>query len=114
MCGQKKDSDSPSVDGRVSLGDICAFKLDSKDSNCDTWRIGRITQFSNYKEKLKKDRQYKEDFAEINSAVGVLCSWYHSISTNSQSFQHEPQTNPGYVSLKSSLFVHYFMVALLK
>ena len=40
--------------------------------------------------------------------MGVLCSWYHSTSTNSQSFQQEPETNPGYVNLKSSYICTLF------
>jgi len=66
LSGQKRDSIAPSVDGEVSLGDVCAFKFDGKPGDGDNSRIGRIIQFSNYKEKLKKDRQYKPDYAEVN------------------------------------------------
>ena len=50
------------MDEQVSLGDLCVFKGLVKTTTIDDsnqWKIGRITQFANYKERLKKDRQYK-------------------------------------------------------
>ena len=108
---EKKDSGLPWEDGKISLDDIYAFKLDSEASYCDKWRIRRITQFSDYKEKFLKDRQYKEDFTEIKSTVWVLCSWYHSTSTN---FHMSQRPILDMLVWSLHIFVHYFTVVLLK
>ena len=58
---QNKDSSLPVVNEHNSLGDICVFRT-TKNTNSDfteLFRIGRVTQFAYYKERLKKDRQFK-------------------------------------------------------
>ena len=43
----------PLVCSTINLGDICAFKLSDKE-----WKLGRVLQFSYFKEKTKKAKQY--------------------------------------------------------
>ena len=71
-----RDFKLPKTDEQVSLGDLCVFKGLVKNTtvdNANQWKIGRIIQFANYKERLKKDCQYKNSSAMVNSTVGVMC-----------------------------------------
>jgi len=92
-----KDSQLPKTEDQVSLGDFCVFK-----NRSDMWKIGKVLQFANFNERLKKDRQYKNSQATVQSAVGALCSWYHSTRENNRLFVYAPTDNPGYISLCSS------------
>ena len=49
-----ENTDKPFRSSTVAVGDICAFI----DSTC-CWKIGKILQFSYYKEKSKAQQQYK-------------------------------------------------------
>ena len=44
----------PQIRDNVELGDLCVFVEETNG-----WLIGKILQFSRYKEKLKSNRQYK-------------------------------------------------------
>ena len=98
---QSEDSSLPVVNEHISLGDICVFRT-PKSISSELFRIGRVTHFAYYKERLKKDRQFKNTIAKIQSSVGALCSWYHPAKENSQLFVHIPNENPNYVSLSDS------------
>ena len=61
----------------LELGNFCAFEKQSKNS----WTIGKIMQFANYKEKLKSIRQHKSNKAPVDSSsIGVLCSWFQQLN----------------------------------
>lgn len=64
-------SSLPKVQECVQLGDLCVFQQNVTPKG---WSIGRITQFANYKESLKSDRQYKSSKVLVQSSVGTLCS----------------------------------------
>ena len=98
---QSKDSSLLVVNEHISLGDICVFRT-PKSISSELFRIGRVTQFAYYKERLKKDRQFKNTTAKIQSSVGALCSWYHPAKENSQLFVHIPNEDPNYVSQSDS------------
>ena len=100
-----RDFKMPKTDEQVSLGDLCVFKCVVKNTtidNCNQWKIGRITQFANYKERLKKDRQYKNSSAMVNSAVGAMCSWYYCSKENHRLFVYRPNDNFSHISLSDS------------
>ena len=101
---QSKYSSLPLVNEHISLRDTCAFRTPKSTSSylTELFRIGRVTQFAYYKERLKKDRQFKNINAKIQSSVGALCSWYHPTKENSQLFIHIPNEDPNYVSLSDS------------
>ena len=69
------------------MGDICVFILLEDKSNI---HIGRVLQFSFYKESLKKAREYKGktvNLAASNVAdIGILCSWYSKESNSDMKF----------------------------
>lgn len=70
--------DAPIVCSTVNVGDICAFKAG------DTWKLGRVRQFSYFHRKKDKDKQYLANSVSLldskeQEKVGVLCSWYTSI-----------------------------------
>ena len=72
------DSKLPTVRDSVSLGDICIFLLATpiEATNCELWAAGKITQFAFYKQKSKRDQQYKKSEASVESSIGVSCSWF--------------------------------------
>lgn len=77
----------PTVQEYIELGELCAFQDGSKNG----WSIGRISQFSKYKEKLKRDRQFKGSKALVNqSNVGALCTWFECCKDGNLKYQYEP------------------------
>ena len=92
------------INEHILLGDICVFRTPESISSylTELFRIGKVTQFVYYKERLKKDRQFKNTTAKIQSSVGALCSWYHPAKENSQLFVHISNEDPNYVSLSDS------------
>ena len=53
------------------------------------WRVGRILQFSYFKERTKRAQQYSSEVVEISgiiARIGVICSWYNFLCS-SQSLQ---------------------------
>ena len=104
-----KDFQLPKVDERVSLGDLCVFRNKTIINQCDQWKIGRIMQFANNKERLKKDRQYKNSSAMIQSSVGVMCSWYYSSKENNRLFVYTPNDDFSYISLTDSYVCTLFL-----
>ena len=72
----------PLVCSTINLGDICAFKLSDKE-----WKLGRVLQFSYFKEKTKKAKQYLKKSVELPQTenIGVLCSWYTQSSSTANS-----------------------------
>lgn len=53
------------------------------------WRVGRILQFSYFKERTKRAPQYSSEVVEISgiiARIGVICSWYNFLCS-SQSLQ---------------------------
>ena len=100
-----RDFKLPMTDEQVSLGDLCVFKGLVKNTtvdNANQWKIGRIIQFANYKERLKKDRQYKNSSAMVNSTVGVMCSWYCCSKEKYHLFVYRPNENFSHISLSDS------------
>ena len=96
-----RDFKLPKTDEQVSLGDLCVFK-NTTINHSNQWKIGRITQFANYKERLKKDRQYKNSSAMVHSSVGAMCSWYYCSKENHHLFVYTPNDNFSYISLSDS------------
>ena len=96
-----RDFQLPKTDEQVFLGDLCIFRNKAIISHdqCNHWKIGRIIQFANYKERLKKDRQYKNSSALIQSSVGVMCSWYYYSKENNRLFVYTPNDDFNYISL---------------
>ena len=66
-------------------------------------------QFANNKERLKKDRQYKNSSAMIQSSVGVMCSWYYSSKENNRLFVYTPNDDFSYISLTDSYVCTLFL-----
>ena len=75
-----ENTDQPFRSSTVAVGDICAFI----DSTC-CWKIGRILQFSYYKEKSKAQQQYKSLVASVSTTgnVGILCAWFEKSESES-------------------------------
>lgn len=61
----------PIVTGKVQLGDLCVFHKGNG------WSIGKVLQFSKYKETTVSAQQYKGLSASVQTKnLGVLCTWY--------------------------------------
>ena len=45
---QSRDSKLPKFEDQISVGDFCVFRIR------DGWRIGKVVQFVDYKEQLKR------------------------------------------------------------
>ena len=88
----------PQVQECIELGDLCAFQ----DSGERGWSIGRVTQFSKYKERLKSDRQFKGSKALVDSNVGVLCTWFESSKDDCLKFQYTSTRPIEYVPISQS------------
>ena len=72
----------PYVAETVSIGDLCAFR----NKNC--FRIGKILNFANYKEKTKKNREYKwKTVSTDKHKIGVLCSWFDADENDEFTFR---------------------------
>ena len=60
----------------VISGDLCLFKR----IDCEKILVGRILQFSYYKEKTKKQQAYSSPYVDMTKAsyktIGVFASWY--------------------------------------
>ncbi len=66
----------------VKLGEICAFMQG------DNWCIGKLLQFSKYKNKTISGRQYKASSVAVSKDdVGVLCSWFSLLKGSTSVFQ---------------------------
>jgi len=74
------DSSIPQVNDTIKLGDFCFFR----DKLVSGISIVRVDQFSKNKEKLKRDRQVKENKVSIRSNIGALCSWFTCTSTSNE------------------------------
>jgi len=98
---QCDDSKSPTVKHSASLGDICIFLLaiPIEKTNCESWAAGKITQFAFYKQKSKRDQQYKKSEASVESSVGVSCSWFKQYGNK---FSELSRKSPDYLSLFQS------------
>ena len=87
----------PEVKEFIEIGEFCIFL----DQSTKDWSIGKVTQFANFKEKLKSNRQFKATKASVHSeAVGVLCSWFVS-KDNSCLFTYDNEKPIDYVSITS-------------
>lgn len=70
---------NPVVCNTIEVGNICVFK------NAESWRIGKVLQFSYYKEKTKKSQQYSGNVVDLSKNfehIGVLCSWFAQPTCN--------------------------------
>lgn len=87
----------PSYCKEVAIGDICVFEDSSN------WQVGKILQFSYYKEKAKAAQQYRGLVAEVigTGSVGILCTWY-SKSKESDVHTYAPQFSPTVQPLPST------------
>ena len=68
----------PYIDEVLHVGDFCAFMIDH-DSPNHAWKVGKVLQFSQYKENLKGKQQYFSKHVLIKEnlhKIGVLCTWY--------------------------------------
>ena len=62
----------------LCVGDFCVFMI-NQDSSNQKWKIGKILQFSQYKEKLQGKQQYFSKHVQVKESfhkIGVLCTWY--------------------------------------
>ena len=85
----------PEVKEYIQLGDLCAFQGNDEKS----WSIGRVTQFSKYKEKLKSERQFKGSKAFIDSSMGMLCA---CIENSKNNYLYTTSRTIEYVSISQS------------
>ena len=65
----------------MKLGEICVFMRNGK------LKIGKVLQFSKFKNKSASGRQFKESTARILSDIGVVCSWFELMSVSENVFQ---------------------------
>ena len=87
----------PEVKEFIEIGEFCIFL----DQSTKDWNIGKVTQFANFKQKLKSNRQFKAAKASVHSeAVGVLCSWFVN-KDNSCIFTYDNEKPIDYVSITS-------------
>ena len=62
------EATQPTISSTVQIGELCVFQVS------DGWRIGKVLQFSKYKEKTISAQQFKGSSADVTkSDVGVLC-----------------------------------------
>ena len=92
-------SSLPHVQEFVELGDICVFQENVTPKG---WNIGRITQFANYKESLKSNRQYKSSKASVQSNVGALCTWFEHSKENDLKFHYTNERSLEYIPISES------------
>ena len=72
----------PIVSMDVKLGEICVFMKN------ETWSIGKLLQFSKFKNTTVGGRQYKGCSAAVsNNDIGVLCSWFSLVDGFTDVFQ---------------------------
>jgi len=98
-------SSSPAVCKVIHIGDICAFRYEQY------WQIGRVLQFSYYREKTKRSQQYSGNFVNLSDnadKIGVLCSWYTANTTSSSDASGKHQTKSLKLSLCNYEGVHTF------
>jgi len=95
------ESTMPRVQECINIGDFCIF-LDSCSVN--KWSIGRVDQFSRYKEKLKSDRQFKSNKALISSNIGALCTWFTCSADQCNTFVYSNAKTIEYIPI-SKLYV---------
>ena len=74
------NSSIPIVNNDIKLGESCIFW----DKLVNGISIVRVDQFAKYKEKLKRDRQVKENKVSIHTNIGALCSWFICASSTSE------------------------------
>ena len=89
----------PVIADNVQIGQLCAFVIE------DGWKIGKVLQFSKYKERTKNAQKYKGTGAEISdSSIGVLCSWYVPSKESPLHFQlNQQKSGFSYFPLSSYL-----------
>lgn len=89
----------PVIADNVQIGQLCAFAIE------DGWKIGKVLQFSKYKERTKNAQKYKGTGTEISdSSIGVLCSWYVPSKESPLHFQlNQQESGFSYFPLSSYL-----------
>ena len=93
------NSSLPHVQEFVELGDICVFQ---ENITPKEWSIGRITQFANYKESLKSNKQYKSSKALVQSNVGVLCTWFEHYKEDDLKFHYTKERSLEYILISEA------------
>ena len=78
---RKQEDTLPEISSDVKLGEIGVFMRNGK------LKIGKILQFSKFKNKSVSGRQFKESTARISSDIGVVCSWFELMSGSENVFQ---------------------------
>lgn len=93
---------NPVVCKTISVSNICIFKFSPTN-----WKIGKIQNFSYFKEKTKTGRQYPKktyNFDDnIKKPVGVMCSWYTMLESPAKFEVDEKSTVHEYVPMHSYL-----------
>jgi len=59
--------DTPIVDGKIQIGELCVFKSEVGSK----WKIGKVLQFSKHKSKRLKDQEYKGFFADVTATFVI-------------------------------------------
>ena len=66
----------------MKIGEVCAFMQG------ENWSVGKVLQFSKYKNKTISGQQYKGFSATVSKDdIGVLCSWFSSLKGSANVFQ---------------------------
>ena len=91
------ESTTQQVQECVNIGDFCVFL----DSLVNKWNIGRVDQFSKYKEKLK---QFKDSKAPIlnSSNIGALCTWFTCSTDRRSTFVYSNTKAIDYIPISKS------------
>ena len=94
------ESTTPQVQECVNIGDFCVFL----DSSVNKWSIGRVDQFSKYKEKLKSERQFKDSKAPISNSsnIGALCTWFTCSTDRRSTFVYSNTKAIDYIPISKS------------
>ena len=94
----QSDFSVPEVREFIELGKFCG----SQDVTAKEWSIVKVTQFANFKEKLKSNRQFKATKASVHSdAVGALCLWFVN-KDKSHKFNYNNDRPIDYVPISKS------------
>ena len=94
----QSDFSVPEVREFIELGEFCVFQ----DVTTKQWSIVKVTQFANFKENLKSNRQFKATKASVHSdAVGALCSWFVN-EDKSREFNYNNDRLIDYVPISKS------------
>ena len=66
----------------MKIGEVCAFMQG------ENWSVGKVLQFSKYKNKTIGGQQYKGFSATVSKDdIGVLCSWFSTLKGSANVFQ---------------------------